>query len=124
VTSIEPKTSRYRRDRNSSWWVRMSDRIAKQIITIGGIGTILVVMLVVLVLLGNVLPMFQRNRIDLMATLDVSDSPKTAVVACGVDEYAELLWTLHRDGSLSNPHSKTDIEANTRAINRRKAGIG
>ena len=30
-------------------------------ITIGGIGTILVVMLVVLVLLGNVLPLFHRN---------------------------------------------------------------
>ncbi len=104
------QTSRHRRDRNSSWWVRVSDRVAKQVITIGGIGTILVVMLVVLVLLGNVLPLFQGNSVSVLTTVPLTnvDQPADAKVvsastldaatpvACGVDEYFELLWILHR----------------------------
>jgi phosphate transport system permease protein len=84
----------------------MSDRIAKQVITIGGIGTILVVMLVVLVLLGNVLPMFQSNSVGPAKTVRLlrnaaSDESSTAAspikLACGVDEHAELLWVLQSD---------------------------
>jgi len=79
----------------------MSDRIAKQVITIGGIGTILVVLLVVLVLLGNVLPMFQPNSVESIAEISISDANGDAPLACGVDEYGELLWTLHQDDSFT-----------------------
>lgn len=79
----------------------MSDRIAKQIITVGGIGTILVVLLVVVVLLGNVLPMFQSNKLEPAGKISVSDSAEESPVACGVDEYGEFLWTLHQDDSLT-----------------------
>ena len=58
VIQKETEIVRFHRNRNSSRWVRVSDRIAKQIITVGGIGTIFVVMLVVFVLIGNVT---QRN---------------------------------------------------------------
>ena len=111
----QPQTLRHRRDRNSSWWVRVSDRVAKQVITIGGIGTILVVMLVVLVLLGNVLPLFQRNSATFLTSVPLKDVIQSAdaqkivessltadtPVACGVDEYAELLWILHRGDYLT-----------------------
>lgn len=79
----------------------MSDRIAKQVITIGGIGTILIVLLVVLVLLGNVLPMFRPNSVESIAKISISDANGDAPLACGVDEYGELLWTLHQDDSLT-----------------------
>ena len=102
VNNSESQTTRFRRDRNSSWWVRVSDRIAKQVITIGGIGTILVVMLVVMVLLGNVLPMFQPNSMESIGAIkliDQHDAPHSndvsTPIACGMDEYAELLWVLH-----------------------------
>ncbi len=98
------QTQRYRRDRNSSWWVRVSDRVAKQVITIGGVGTILVVMLVVIVLLANVLPLFQSNAVVFQSSLSLSaDSPRNEEkpVACGVDEYFELAWVLHRGDYLT-----------------------
>ena len=67
-------------------------------------------MLVVLVLLGNVLPLFQRNSSTFLTSVpltkveqpadgkDVSGLTLDAAtpVACGVDEYFELLWILHR----------------------------
>jgi len=74
-----------------------SDRIAKHIITIGGIGTILVVLMVVLVLLGNVLPLFRRAEILPVASVptNTTQAPGLAVVAFGIDEYTELVWFLH-----------------------------
>ena len=128
----ESQITRYRRDRNSSWWVRVSDRIAKQVITVGGIGTILVVMLVVFVLLGNVVPMFRANSLATLGTISVAsqfsvasqvDAPEASdgsvPVACGVDEYAELLWVLHstcsitvhsiETGKLLSTHSPKDV---------------
>ncbi len=109
---------RHRRNRNSSWWVRVSDRVAKQVITTGGVGTILVVMLVVVVLLANVLPLFQRNSAIFLTSISLPDLDQSTVhakdtefitdtaipVACGVDEYSELLWVLHR-GEYITVHS-------------------
>lgn len=76
----------------------MSDRIAKQVITIGGIGTIFVVMLVVFVLLGNVLPLFQANRSEPLGSVAISGG--SPVLAAGVDEYGEVLWTLDESSTI------------------------
>ncbi|AMV34149.1 Phosphate transport system permease protein PstC [Pirellula sp. SH-Sr6A] len=76
----------------------MSDRIAKQVITIGGIGTIFVVMLVVFVLVGNVLPLFQANRSHPLGAIPSASSEP--VLAAGVDEYGEVLWTLDATSTL------------------------
>lgn len=76
----------------------MSDRIAKQVITIGGIGTIFVVMLVVFVLLGNVLPLFQSNRSEPLASITISNA--SPVLAAGVDEYGEVLWTIDASSTM------------------------
>ena len=71
-------------------------------------------MLVVLVLLGNVLPLFQSNSADFLTSISLShklntesssSDPKLATsespVACGVDEYSELLWVLHSSDYIS-----------------------
>lgn len=94
--------------------MRVSDRVAKQVITVGGVGTILVVMLVVLVLLANVFPLFQRNTADFLTSVPLSvplskklldasgnQTGDAHPVACGVDEYSELAWVLHRDSYLT-----------------------
>jgi phosphate transport system permease protein len=98
VIQKETEIIRFHRNRNSSRWVRVSDRIAKQIITVGGIGTIFVVMLVVFVLIGNVLPMFQANKMEPLASFTVSDGSE--ILGAGVDEYGDTCWTIHRDSTL------------------------
>jgi len=91
----------YRRDRSSSVSVLWSDRIAKWIITVGGIGTILVVLLVVLVLLGNVLPLFRNSELSEQRTVTLpTASPSKPVLAFGVDEYSEIAWLVRDDQSI------------------------
>ncbi|MFO0011900.1 MAG: ABC transporter permease subunit [Planctomycetota bacterium] len=94
-----PSARVHRRNRNSSAMVRVSDRIAKHVITIGGIGTILVVLMVVVVLLANVIPLFRGADVKPLARLDVPASSVTggSVMAFGLDEYNDLVWLLHRD---------------------------
>ncbi len=83
----------HRRNRNSSAMVRLSDRIAKHVITIGGIGTILVVLMVIVVLLGNVAPLFQQAQVKPLAESAVP----TGIMAFGLDEYNDIAWFLHQD---------------------------
>jgi phosphate transport system permease protein len=87
----------HRRNRNSSAMVRLSDRIAKHVITIGGIGTILVVLMVVVVLLGNVAPLFRQAQVKPIAELNIAGR----VLAFGLDEYNDLAWLLHDDPKIS-----------------------
>lgn len=81
--------------------MRLSDHIAKWIITVGGIGTILVVLLVVLVLLGNVFPLFRTSELSEQRTVTLpTDSPSKPVLAFGVDEYTEIAWLVRDDQSI------------------------
>jgi phosphate transport system permease protein len=107
-TKIDPGLRGYQRSRTSTSFVRWSDRIAKHVITIGGIGTILVVLMVVVVLLGNVAPLFRGARVAPLATIDLQTVPTATEptvieraaaepVAFGLDEYNELVWFLHPD---------------------------
>lgn len=103
----------HRRDHSRRAGVYWADRVARAVITIGGIGTIIVVLLVVLVLLGNVLPLFRGSRVELSSTVALStnllqsnaqdssqDPSSTAVLAFGSDEYSELVWLVRPDQSL------------------------
>lgn len=72
-------------------------------ITVGGIGTIIVVLLVVLVLLANVLPLFRESRIDLASDVSLAklkDQADGTFLAFGTDEYCELVWLVRPDQSL------------------------
>ncbi|MFM8573205.1 MAG: ABC transporter permease subunit [Pirellula sp.] len=92
-----------RRDRSSRASVYWADRIARSVITIGGIGTIIVVLLVVLILLGNVLPLFRKSQIvpgPIVSLAHSVDSSDPSVLAFATDEYSELIWLIRSDQSL------------------------
>lgn len=105
-SSVQPESSTervYRRDRRCRAGVYWADRIARAVITIGGIGTIIVVLLVVLVLLGNVLPLFQKSSLNegrSFGFADVEPAADVGFLAFGVDEYSELIWLVRPDQSL------------------------
>lgn len=97
----------HRRDRSSRPGVYWTDRIAKAVITIGGIGTIIVVLLVVLVLLANVIPLFGRSELAFDREVRFSSvegqtvvSGESKALAFGTDEYSELVWIVRPDQSL------------------------
>ena len=72
-------------------------------ITVGGIGTIIVVLLVVLVLLANVLPLFRKSQIQLASDISIKNpisSTEGSILAFGSDEYSELVWLVRSDQSL------------------------
>ncbi|MFN9507723.1 MAG: ABC transporter permease subunit [Planctomycetota bacterium] len=72
-------------------------------ITVGGIGTIIVVLLVVLVLLANVLPLFRKSQIQLASDISIKNpisSTEGSILAFGSDEYSELVWLVRPDQSL------------------------
>lgn len=70
-------------------------------ITVGGIGTILVVLLVVFVLLANVLPLFRKSELSpLRSVVFPSVEVARSVMAFGVDEYSELAWVVRDDQSI------------------------
>lgn len=105
-SSVQPESTTqrvYRRDRRSRAGVYWADRIARAVITIGGIGTIIVVLLVVLVLLGNVLPLFQKSSLNegrSFGLADVEPAADVGLLAFGMDEYSELIWLVRPDQSL------------------------
>jgi ABC-type uncharacterized transport system permease subunit len=73
------------------------------VITVGGIGTIIVVLLVVLVLLANVLPLFRKSQIQLASDISIKNpisSTEGSILAFGSDEYSELVWLVRPDQSL------------------------
>jgi len=91
----------YKRNHKSSAAVRLSDRIAQTVITVGGIGTIFVVLLVVFVLLANVFPLFRRSELSPLRTVGFPTAEETRpVMAFGVDEYSELAWLVREDQSI------------------------
>jgi len=104
---VESSRRVHRRDRSSRPGVYWTDRIAKAVITIGGIGTIIVVLLVVLVLLANVIPLFGRSELAFEREVRFSSvedqtvvSGESQALAFGTDEYSELVWIVRPDQSL------------------------
>ena len=90
-------TGRARR-RATHPWVRGSDTLARLLITFGGIGTIVAVLLVGVFLLGVALPLFQSPRSLLDGAVPVrcgADGP----AAVAVDESAAVALTVDLPGS-------------------------
>ena len=82
-------TGRARR-RTTSWTVALGDRLARGLITVGGIGTIVAVLLVCVYLFSVVLPLFEPAKIERVETLSSAlpaaiaskaDVPKAAPMA-------------------------------------------
>jgi phosphate transport system permease protein len=87
-------TGRSRR-RTSHPWVRFSDALARGLITLGGIGTILAVLGVGVFLLVVAAPLFRPARTAAAGSAALADAPPLAV---GSDESGDLGWVLTAGG--------------------------
>ena len=82
-------TGRSRR-RQTHPWVRAGDTVARAVITLGGIGTIVAVLLVGVYLLTVALPLFRSARASRMGTDLVHADP----LHMGIDESGSVAWVL------------------------------
>jgi phosphate transport system permease protein len=89
-----------RRKRQTKRSVAVGDRVAKGLITVGGVGTIIAVLLVCAYLVSVVVPLFAPAKITasekLADVLDHGPSP----LAVGVDEFGLIGWALYPDGRI------------------------
>jgi phosphate transport system permease protein len=102
------------RKRQTSWSVAAGDRVAKAFITIGGVGTIVAVLLVLAYLVSVVLPLFVPPKVTsaerFAGVLGSGSSPS----AIGVDEFGLIGWALMPDGRIhafrtDNGHALEDL---------------
>jgi phosphate transport system permease protein len=87
------------RGRRTNPWVRAGDVAARTLITFGGIGTIVAVLLVAVFLLSVALPLFRSARVVLerSATVPLPGLDRetgSSPVALGADESGGLAWVL------------------------------
>ncbi|MBI2823426.1 MAG: ABC transporter permease subunit [Planctomycetia bacterium] len=95
--------ARVRRTRTS---VRIIDRLARTLIAVGGIGTVVAVSAICVFLVWVVVPLFLPATIGEPQRLAV-DWPVEDVIRVQPDDYQTLLWTMSRDGSLRTVHLDT-----------------
>jgi phosphate transport system permease protein len=86
------------RRRVTRFSVRLSEFLARWIITIGGLGTIIAVILVGVFLVWVAVPLFRSTKVTVGETIPVT-SAKARVLRFGCDEYQLLSWTLFADGT-------------------------
>jgi len=79
--------------------VIIKDRIARWVISLGGIGSIVAVSMVGLFLFYVVVPLFLPSDLEPQHDLAAGSTP-AAVVHVGLNEYSTMAWMLHRDGSI------------------------
>lgn len=90
-------TGRGRR-RSTRRSVLLADRLARTLISIGGVGTILAVSGVCLFLVWVVVPLFLPAGLDAVERRDRPGAGQ--LLHLGVDEYRLLGWTLHASGRI------------------------
>jgi phosphate transport system permease protein len=81
--------------------VKRWDRIARYVITIGGVGVIFSVMLILFLIARVTFPLFQSPSIERQALVDVSSVADATVLQAGVDDYLESVFTLQDNGSVT-----------------------
>ncbi|MGQ0554171.1 MAG: ABC transporter permease subunit [Planctomycetota bacterium] len=98
----QPITGR-RRQRKTSRAVVIGERVARSLITVGGIGTIVAVITIFGFLLWVVLPLFTGAEAEALPPTPRAPVEASAAVPwhVGVDEYQCLAWALQPDGTLS-----------------------
>ena len=92
--------------RKPSRRVLLSDDLARRLITLSGIGSIVAVSLVGLFLLWVVLPLLAPTDLEPVARGTTPEelppgSSGAPVLRQGIDVYASLVWTLHADGVIT-----------------------
>ncbi len=98
---MSPKTSftGHRRRRTTRWTVALSDRIARVLIAVGGIGTIVAVSLVCVFLVWVVVPLFLPAQVG-PANSYLSRWSNTELLALGTDDYHLIGWMLSKRGAV------------------------
>lgn len=94
----ESKPTRPRRQRITRRSVRVAEGVAKTLISIGGICTIIAVSLICVFLLWVVVPLFAGAEVSAEAAFERSSRPRA--LHCGIDEYGQMSWVLSADGTL------------------------
>lgn len=95
VPSITGRT----RQRTTRWTVRLTDRLARILIAVGGIGTIAAVSLVCVFLIWVVVPLFLPAKVGPAQTLPVK-ADVDQLLAVGIDNYSVTSWTIARGGTI------------------------
>jgi phosphate transport system permease protein len=81
--------------------IKRRDRVARWVITVGGMGIIASVLLILLLIAQVTFPLFQRPQSQLAGQISLPTGPGVAApVATGLDEYLESAFVLRADGSL------------------------
>ncbi|MGQ0615350.1 MAG: ABC transporter permease subunit [Planctomycetaceae bacterium] len=81
--------------------VRAGERLARTCITVGGIGTILAIVLIFAFLLHVVLPLGGSSRISPATATGAGTLGGDGLRAFELDEYGSLGWGVRRDGALA-----------------------
>lgn len=81
--------------------IKRWDRLARYAITIGGVGVIFSVILILFLIARVTFPLFQSPSIERQALVDVSSVANATVLQAGVDDYLESVFTLQSNGSVA-----------------------
>ena len=77
--------------------VRLQDRVATRIITLGGLLVIASVIAILVLIVRVTIPLFQAARTNIVFQFPLSSSSES-VLAMGVDDYQEIAYTLDGQG--------------------------
>jgi phosphate transport system permease protein len=102
--------------RYTRWTVRLADRLARALITLGGIGTIAAISFVFVFLLWVVAPLFLPARMDAPKAIAPGAPGDGTVSFMAVDEYRLLTWSLDLAGRLRVRHLKDGRTIEARAL--------
>src|SRR5687767_13558812 len=113
----EQRPTRPRRRRETRRSVRLAERTAQVLISVGGLGTILFVSLILVFLVSVVLPMILDPKLGSPRALAVSaPQPGVRPLEIDVDEYGLVAWTFESDGSLDVRRADSGERLERRAL--------
>lgn len=101
-----------KRRKSTPWHIRFIDNIASRIITLGGIGTIIAVLLVVVVLVSSVAPLMFSASVGKPSTISIP-SHEHPILKAGCDEHEMCYWFLDNKGNIQVVSALTGVSIDT-----------
>jgi phosphate transport system permease protein len=78
--------------------IRRNDRIARWVITLGGLAIIFSVVLILILIAKVSLPLFGSSDVELLNAIKLEDGNRREIIALGADEYKETAYVIDDDG--------------------------
>src|SRR5262245_24681412 len=97
---MDPAPPPPRRRHKTRWTVGLADTLSRVVITVGGIGTILALLLVCAFLIAVAAPLFRSAKVKDGAELPAAWKEGAGPLAVAVDEHQRLGWALLPGGEL------------------------